>query len=65
MWFGEQWKTIIRYDCAHGFSHIDSYNKIGGKTKTDLKLSLEEALILADEDIKENWEKYVSEFYFK
>lgn len=51
----DQWKLVIRYDSAHGFSHIDRYYLDGRKVKKELPLKLSEALTLADEDIKENW----------
>jgi hypothetical protein len=56
---GSGWKVVVRYDCAHGFSHIDQYWRTGRKKKTRLDLDFEKALIVADWDIKTNWEKYV------
>ena len=53
-----QWQTVIRYDSAHGFSHIDRYQRDGRKVKIDLHMTLSEALNMADEDIKENWKTY-------
>ena len=57
-----QWQAVVRYDSAHGFSHIDRYYRDGRKVKTDLHLTLSEALNIADEDIKENWKTYQSAF---
>lgn len=57
-----KWKTVIRYDCAHGFSHIDQYDLKGKQLKTNLDLSFENSLKLADWDINENWEKYINLF---
>lgn len=57
-----KWKPIIRYDCTHGFSHIDKYDISGNKTKKVLNLSYENALTLADFDINNNWDKYVKNF---
>jgi len=57
-----QWKVAIRYDSAHGFSHIDQYFINGKKIKKELHLKLSEALTLADEDIKENWNIYQNDF---
>lgn len=54
----DEWMVVIRYDSAHGFSHIDRYYLDGRKIKKELHLNLDEALILADEDIKENWKDY-------
>ena len=56
------WKTVIRYDCAHGFSHIDKYDIHGNKTKELLNLSYKNALTMADYDLNNNWEKYVKHF---
>ncbi len=57
-----EWKVIIRYDSAHGFSHIDRYYLDGRKIKKGLHLNLNEAIILADEVIKENWKVYQEAF---
>ena len=59
---GSQWKAVIRYDSAHGFPHIDRYYPDGRKIKTELYLDFNEALTLADEDIKDNWKIYQREF---
>lgn len=56
------WKVVIRYDCSHGFSHVDKYDINGNKTKTRLNLSFESALTYGDWDINENWTKYKETF---
>ncbi|MCP4368517.1 MAG: hypothetical protein GY797_10470 [Deltaproteobacteria bacterium] len=58
----DQWKVAIRYDCSHGFSHIDTYDIKGNQKKTELHLSFESALSYADWDINENWLKYTQKF---
>lgn len=58
----DQWREVIRYDSAHGFAHIDRYYFDGRKVKKELNLKLNEALTLADEDIKENWRAYQKAF---
>jgi hypothetical protein len=60
-----RWTAVVRYDCAHGFSHIDQYWQSGRKKKILLNLSFEKALVLADWDIKTGWQKYVKEFFGK
>ena len=60
--FGGDWKTVVRYDCSHRFSHMDKYDIKGNKTKTALNLSFESALTFGDWDINENWAKYKEEF---
>ncbi|TKS59906.1 MAG: hypothetical protein EWM72_01763 [Nitrospira sp.] len=52
------WRPVIRYDCAHDFSHIDRDNIHGEQEKEPLQLPYEETLTLADEDIDLNWEMY-------
>ena len=58
----EQWKVVIRYDFAHRFVHIDRYYLNGRKVKKEFYLKRDEALTLADEDIKENWKAYQKAF---
>jgi hypothetical protein len=57
------WKVAVRYDCSHGFSHIDKYDIKGNQTKKTLNLSFESALTYGDWDINENWLKYKQEFF--
>jgi hypothetical protein len=56
------WQPVIRYDCAHDFSHIDRYNIHGEQEKEALQLSYAESLTLADDDIDLNWEAYKAKF---
>jgi hypothetical protein len=58
----EVWKTVVRYDCSHRFSHIDKYDIKGNKTKIPLDLSFESALTFGEWDIDENWSNYREEF---
>jgi hypothetical protein len=50
-----QWKPVVRYDSAHGVAHRRRYYLDGTQAKAELDLKFGEALVLADEDIKENW----------
>jgi len=59
---GGDWREAVRYDCAHGYAHRDSYNLQGARRKSDLNLRFEDALNLADEDIDDNWEVYKNHF---
>ncbi len=59
---GDKWKPVIRYDCAHGYTHIDRFYLDGKKVKSFINLNFNETLVLADEDIRENWEKYRDSF---
>ena len=56
------WKVAIRYDCSHGFSHMDKYDIKGNQIKKNLNLSFESALTYGDWDINKNWLKYKDEF---
>ena len=56
------WQPVIRYDCAHDFSHIDRYKIRGEQEKEALQLSYAESLTLADDDIDLNWESYKTKF---
>ena len=58
----DQWKVVIRYDSAHGYSHVDKFYRDGRRIKKDLHLNVKDALTLADEDLKENWEAYQDAF---
>jgi hypothetical protein len=57
-----KWKEVVRYDCAHGFAHRDSYDLVGRNKKEKLFLSFEDVLTIADDDIDDNWEFYKKEF---
>jgi len=59
---GDEWKPVIRYDCAHDFAHIDRYNIRGEQEKEPLHLPYAECLTLADEDINLNWKFYKENF---
>jgi len=60
--FENRWIPIIRYDCAHGISHIDKYNKKGEQLKEMIDLPFDETLTYADKDINTNWENYKNKF---
>jgi hypothetical protein len=54
-----QWRSVIRYDTAHGFPHIDRIQANGTVEKIALLArDLGEALTFADQDIDEHWEQY-------
>ena len=57
------WRSVIRYDTAHGYADIDRYNlKEGGSKKDRLAMSFGEALTRAERDIKQNWSIYRERF---
>jgi len=59
---GDEWRAVIRYDCAHEYSHKDCYNIKGQCKKINLYLDYEDAINMADDDINENWEIYKERF---
>jgi len=59
----QQWQPIIRYDTAHGFAHIDLYHPSGKTEKIRMPTKdFNEALTLAQEDIKQHWEWYLNNY---
>lgn len=54
-------RDVARYDTAHGAPHLDVLSKAGAlKQKTWLDVnSFEEALTVAIEDFKRNYESYL------
>lgn len=56
------WKPVVRYDCSHDYAHKDCYNMKGKSKKINLYLDYRDALILADDDINENWQIYKERF---
>ena len=56
------WVPVVRYDTAHGRAHVDLYDTPTRKSKHFLGLSPAEAMTLAEEDIKDNWERYQADF---
>jgi hypothetical protein len=47
---------------AHGVAHRHRYYLDGTQAKAELDLKFGEALVLADEDVKENWKIYQKVF---
>ncbi|RLD57576.1 MAG: hypothetical protein DRJ05_09480 [Bacteroidetes bacterium] len=61
-----KWKTIVRYDCAHGFFHRDVLFPNGDKDKQVIEFdSLETALSYAEQDLKDRWDFYRSRYIKK
>ena len=56
------WVPVVRYDMAHGQAHIDVYETPRRKRKQFLALPPGEVMTLAEEDIRDNWERYQVEF---
>ena len=61
--YKDSWYAVIRYDTAHGFAHRDFIHPKGEIDKTPLFLQdYNEALIFAENDLKNNWELYREKF---
>lgn len=63
-YFKGKWRPVIRYDTAHGFVHKDVYS-LTGKQKRKEKIpvqNLKEAIVYADKDLRNNYEKYIGKF---
>ncbi len=59
MLFEGRWSPVVRYDTVHGFAHKDLLNPDGSSEKILMGTSdFNEALVFADKDILENWERY-------
>jgi len=58
----QEWRVAVRYDCTHGYAHMDRYDIRGNQTKRALNLQFESALTYGDWDINENWQKYRDAF---
>ncbi len=59
----EKWHPIVRYDCSHGFFHRDLLNPKGEKKKQPIPIeNMKDALIYAEQDIKDRWEWYKEKF---
>ena len=58
----DTWKEVIRYDCAHGYSHKDLYDIKGKHRKININMNYEDALTYADDNINENWQIYRHRF---
>ena len=61
--FEGRWVEVVRYDTSHGFAHKDMIYPDGGQEKRVMgEADLNEALVLADIDINENWERYKARY---
>ena len=59
----EKWYPIVRYDCSHGFFHRDLLNPKGENKKQPISIeNMKDALIYAEQDIKDRWEWYKEKF---
>jgi hypothetical protein len=57
-----QWRTVVRYDTAHGHAHRDWYRRDGTQTKTFLGMDFTIARTFAQHDILQHWRRYLQLF---
>ena len=58
-----RWQAVVRYDTAHGFAHRDLCHGDGSVEKIPLHVSsLNEALTVAENDLRANWVRYRGQF---
>lgn len=59
----DQWYPVVRYDTSHGFFHRDLFNPKGEEIKKIIPIeNLKDALIYAEQDLKDRWEWYKEKF---
>jgi hypothetical protein len=62
----EEWKVIVRYDCAHGFFHRDIIHPNGDKDKKAIEVpDLKYAFTFARQDLEDRWEWYKEQYILK
>jgi hypothetical protein len=61
---GERRVPVVRYDTAHGYAHRDQMFRDREPIKTRLgdHVSLDEALQIADDDVRRHWRTYRRQF---
>ena len=61
---GERRVPVVRYDTAHGYAHRDQMFRDREPIKTRIgdRLTLDEALQFADEDVRLRWQTYRRQF---
>ena len=57
-----RWRSVIRYDSAHGQAHRHVYRARKKSTREALNLDLADALTFAEGDMKQNWRRYIEEY---
>lgn len=58
-----KWRTIVRYDTAHGRPHKDIEHPDGTQTKIEFPYHRnEEVLTIGQNDIRDNWERYREQY---
>lgn len=59
----ENWRAIVRYDCAHGFFHRDILKPNGDQEKKIFEMpDLNTAFSFARQDLEDRWEWYKEQY---
>jgi hypothetical protein len=63
IWTQGRWQAVARYDCAHGYPHLDLLPRQGAREKIKLGGStLDEIVNNAIDDFKLNWQEYLRRY---
>lgn len=58
-----QWVPVVRYDTAHGYAHQHILHVNGREEKKLMEIEdYNEALTLAENDLRDNWHRYQATF---
>ncbi len=58
-WIGDEWRSVVRYDTAHGYPHRDLLHPDRIEDKREFRgYTVEEVLTLGERDLKANWRRY-------
>ncbi|MDQ3541927.1 MAG: hypothetical protein M3440_14705 [Chloroflexota bacterium] len=58
-----EWLAVVRYDSAHGRPHKDTLDRWGREIDKEwLPGTFNQGLTLAQQDLRLNWERYLSDF---
>lgn len=61
-----EWIAIVRYDTSHGFFHRDVLSPNGDQEKQTINIAnLNDAVLYAEQDLKDRWEFYKSRYIKK
>lgn len=61
-----KWTPVLRYDCSHGYFHRDVLHPNGSKEKKAIGIKkMEDALLYAEQDLKDRWEFYKDKYVKK
>ena len=60
----DEWRSVVRYDCTHGFFHRDIMSLRSEKEKESVAIeNLNDAFAYAEQDIRDHWQVYKGRFF--